>query len=93
MQKAEISERFNELLDSFVGLKITYIGQREYRDDCWKIFIESPANTTADELKDSIQELFDPQFTENELKLKLLEQLHNMLCEWIYYRSKTEKQP
>ena len=89
MQKAEISERFNELLDSFAGLKITYIGQREYKDDCWKIFIETPTNTTADELKDSIQELFDPQSTKHKLKLELLEQLHNMLCEWIYCRSKT----
>ena len=91
MQKAEISERFNKLLDSFAGLKITYIGQREYRDDCWEIFIETPANTTADELKDSIQEIFDPQFTENELKLKLLDQLHDMLREWIYARGKLKE--
>ena len=88
MQTAKISERFNELLDSFAGLKIAYIGQGEYKDDCWKIFIEAPANTTADELKDSIQELFDPQSKKYELKLKLLEQLHNMLCEWIYARAK-----
>ncbi len=91
MQKAEIPEQFNERLDSFAGLKITYIGQSPYKDDCWKIFIEAPTNTTADELKDSIQELFDPNSTEYKLKLELLEQLYNMLCEWIYAREKLKQ--
>ena len=91
MQKTEISEQFNERLDSFVGLKIRCIGQSPYKDDCWKIFIEAPTNTTADELKDSIQELFDPNSAEYKLKLELLEQLHNMLREWIYARVRLEK--
>jgi len=90
MEKKEVAEQINKLLDGFAGLGIKNLSQEPYRNDCWKIFIKTPKDITADELKDSVQALFEPQATKYDLKLELLERLHNTWYEWSYARQKLD---
>lgn len=91
MEKNEVAEQINKLLDNFAGLGIETLSQEPYRGDCWKIFIKAPKDITADELQDSVQALFDSNSTKYDLKLKLLERLHNMWYEWSYARQNFQK--